>query len=200
MSLDTENFPPAEIPATRYPPVSDGMYGHAVTSLTPRRDSSHGVELATRNGFGGRKDRHVKELFLQGRCALGQPQARHRGRGSDPADDQISQRRPSSAVSLAVDPGAPSAGRGVDLLRGHIARGGGGRHLGLLFRASGQVALSRDKCRKIENLFRFAFRRTGKTEPEALQGTGGPHQDRAAAFNRVARLWKSSGAASPNTT
>jgi hypothetical protein len=34
------------------------------------------------------------------------------------------------------------------------------RHLGLLFRASGQVALSRDKCRKIENLFRFAFRRT----------------------------------------
>jgi len=39
------------------------MYGHAVTSLTPRRDSSHGVELATRNSFGGRKDRHVKELF-----------------------------------------------------------------------------------------------------------------------------------------
>ncbi|HWX91162.1 MAG TPA: reverse transcriptase domain-containing protein [Terriglobales bacterium] len=34
------------------------------------------------------------------------------------------------------------------------------RHLGLLFRANGEVALSRDKCRKIENLFRFAFRRT----------------------------------------
>lgn len=34
------------------------------------------------------------------------------------------------------------------------------RHLGLLFRAGGEVALSRDKCRKIENLFRFAFRRT----------------------------------------
>jgi hypothetical protein len=34
------------------------------------------------------------------------------------------------------------------------------RHLGLLFRASGKVALSRDKCRKIENLFRFSFRRT----------------------------------------
>jgi hypothetical protein len=33
------------------------------------------------------------------------------------------------------------------------------RHLGLLFRASGSVALSRDKLRKIQNLFRFAFRR-----------------------------------------
>ena len=33
------------------------------------------------------------------------------------------------------------------------------RHLGLLFRSSGEVALSRDKRRKIQNLFRFAFRR-----------------------------------------
>ncbi len=33
------------------------------------------------------------------------------------------------------------------------------RHLGLLFRAAGEVALSRDKSRKIQNLFRFAFRR-----------------------------------------
>jgi len=33
------------------------------------------------------------------------------------------------------------------------------RHLGLLFRAGGGVGLSRDKCRKIQNLFRFAFRR-----------------------------------------
>ena len=33
------------------------------------------------------------------------------------------------------------------------------RHLGLLFRAGGQVALSRDKLRKIRNLFRFSFRR-----------------------------------------
>ncbi len=33
------------------------------------------------------------------------------------------------------------------------------RHLGLLFRNSGGVALSRDKSRKIQNLFRFAFRR-----------------------------------------
>jgi retron-type reverse transcriptase len=33
------------------------------------------------------------------------------------------------------------------------------RHLGLMFRAGGQVALSRDKLRKIQNLFRFAFRR-----------------------------------------
>ena len=33
------------------------------------------------------------------------------------------------------------------------------RHLGLLFRAGGEVALSRDKLRKLQNLFRFAFRR-----------------------------------------
>ena len=33
------------------------------------------------------------------------------------------------------------------------------RHLGLLFRANGTVSLSRDKLRKIQNLFRFAFRR-----------------------------------------
>ena len=33
------------------------------------------------------------------------------------------------------------------------------RHLGLLFRADGTVALSRDKLRKLQNLFRFAFRR-----------------------------------------
>ena len=33
------------------------------------------------------------------------------------------------------------------------------RHLGLLFRAGGDVALSRDKLRKIQNMFRFAFRR-----------------------------------------
>jgi len=33
------------------------------------------------------------------------------------------------------------------------------RHLGLLFRAGGTVALSRDKLRKVQNLFRFAFRR-----------------------------------------
>ena len=33
------------------------------------------------------------------------------------------------------------------------------RHLGLEFQADGSVRLSRDKCRKICNLFRFAFRR-----------------------------------------
>jgi hypothetical protein len=33
------------------------------------------------------------------------------------------------------------------------------RHLGLLFRAGGEVALARDKLRKIQNIFRFAFRR-----------------------------------------
>ena len=35
----------------------------------------------------------------------------------------------------------------------------GFRHLGLLFRSGGAVTLSRDKRRKLQNLFRFAFRR-----------------------------------------
>lgn len=44
------------------------------------------------------------------------------------------------------------------------------RHLGLLFSANGRVSLSRDKLRKIQNLFRFAFRRARRrwsriTEP-----------------------------------
>ncbi|MGE5325417.1 MAG: reverse transcriptase domain-containing protein [Deltaproteobacteria bacterium] len=34
------------------------------------------------------------------------------------------------------------------------------RHLGLLFRAGGRVSLSREKSRKIQNLFVFAFRRS----------------------------------------
>jgi hypothetical protein len=37
------------------------------------------------------------------------------------------------------------------------------RHLGLLFRSDGAVALSRDKRRKLHNLFRFAFRRRERT-------------------------------------
>jgi hypothetical protein len=37
------------------------------------------------------------------------------------------------------------------------------RHLGLLFHADGEVSLSRDKRRKIQNLFRFAFRRKRRT-------------------------------------
>lgn len=37
------------------------------------------------------------------------------------------------------------------------------RHLGLLFRVGGEVLLSRDKRRKIQNLFRFAFRRKRRT-------------------------------------
>jgi len=36
------------------------------------------------------------------------------------------------------------------------------RHLGLEFRANGSVGLSRDKGRKIRNLFRFAFRRAAR--------------------------------------
>lgn len=36
------------------------------------------------------------------------------------------------------------------------------RHLGLEFRSDGSVGLSRDKARKIRNLFRYAFRRAGR--------------------------------------
>lgn len=45
------------------------------------------------------------------------------------------------------------------------------RHLGLLFCKDGRVALSRDKLHKVENLFRFAFRRKARwrreTDPRA---------------------------------
>jgi hypothetical protein len=41
------------------------------------------------------------------------------------------------------------------------------RHLGLLFRTGGGVALSRDKLHKIRNLFRFAFRRKRRWRREA---------------------------------
>jgi retron-type reverse transcriptase len=37
------------------------------------------------------------------------------------------------------------------------------RHLGLLFHVDGDVSLSRDKRRKIQNLFRFAFRRSRRS-------------------------------------
>jgi hypothetical protein len=50
------------------------------------------------------------------------------------------------------------------------------RHLGLLFRAGGKVALSRDKLRKIQNLFRFAFRR-GRRRWRKIAD---PHQKAAA--------------------
>jgi hypothetical protein len=41
------------------------------------------------------------------------------------------------------------------------------RHLGLLFRAGGEVALSRDKLRKVQNLFCFAFRRKRRWKRQA---------------------------------
>jgi hypothetical protein len=56
------------------------------------------------------------------------------------------------------------------------------RHLGLLFRSGGSVALSRDKCRKIQNLFRFAFRRRRKL----WQKLRDPRQ-RALALTSIAR-------------
>jgi Reverse transcriptase (RNA-dependent DNA polymerase) len=41
----------------------------------------------------------------------------------------------------------------------NFAAASGIRHLGLEFSANGTVRLARDKCRKISNIFRFAFRR-----------------------------------------
>lgn len=55
------------------------------------------------------------------------------------------------------------------------------RHLGLLFRAGGSVALSRDKSRKIQNLFRFAFRR-GRRRVMKIADSG----DRVRAFVAIA--------------
>jgi hypothetical protein len=55
------------------------------------------------------------------------------------------------------------------------------RHLGLLFRAGGEVSLSRDKRRKIQNLFRFAFRRKRRT----WRRIGNP-QERARALALIA--------------
>lgn len=46
------------------------------------------------------------------------------------------------------------------------------RHLGLQFEAGGAVSLSRDKRRKIQNLFRFAFRRSQRR----WQRIGNPHE------------------------
>ena len=48
------------------------------------------------------------------------------------------------------------------VLTGANGASGGFRHLGLQFREDGSVGLSRDKFRKIRNLFRFAFRRHGR--------------------------------------
>ncbi len=56
------------------------------------------------------------------------------------------------------------------------------RHLGLLFRAGGGIGLSRDKLRKIRNLFRFAFRR-GRRRWMRIRD---PHQ-KASALAALAR-------------
>src|SRR5262249_59011168 len=42
----------------------------------------------------------------------------------------------------------------------HFVQAAAFRHLGLQFDCTGAVLLSRDKQRKIQNLFRFAFRRS----------------------------------------
>ncbi len=56
------------------------------------------------------------------------------------------------------------------------------RHLGLEFRADGSIGLSRDKFRKIRNLFRFAFRRRARE----IRRHGDPY-DRALAAVDIAR-------------
>jgi hypothetical protein len=57
----------------------------------------------------------------------------------------------SHEANLVLRPGGPT-GFGFDASSEF-------RHLGLLFRAGGRVALAREKLRKIRNLFRFAMRR-----------------------------------------
>jgi hypothetical protein len=89
-------------------------------------------------------------LEAKGRLDEGLAQLRLRPKGSHQADLVV------TAAPIADDVFAP-----VQEFR----------HLGLLFRSGGRVALSRDKCRKIQNLFRFAFRRgrrrVGKIEHAA---------------------------------
>ena len=60
------------------------------------------------------------------------------------------------ALSAAPQPKSQLQSKSEDPI---FARAAEFRHLGLLFRGDGTVALSRDKLRKIQNLFRFAFRR-----------------------------------------
>jgi hypothetical protein len=82
-----------------------------------------------------------------------------------------------SAIEAAAVMGRSIAALGLRLKPSHhldlvLASGSAGedgfegarqfRHLGLQFDASGGVALSRDKRRKIQNLFRFAFRRCAR--------------------------------------
>jgi len=65
----------------------------------------------------------------------------------------------SADVPNAAEPeaaAAPAADAAADTA---FAPARGFRHLGLQFSAGGGVALSRDKLRKVRNLFRFAFRR-----------------------------------------
>jgi Reverse transcriptase (RNA-dependent DNA polymerase) len=82
--------------------------------------------------------------------------------------------KPTHHINLAV--GSPPPCRHEDFVgAGHF------RHLGLQFHANGGVVLSRDKCRKIQNLFRFAFRRCARRVRKLSSA-----QERAAALVRVA--------------
>jgi hypothetical protein len=65
----------------------------------------------------------------------------------------------SHQANLALGPVAPGES-GFDAAREF-------RHLGLLFRTGGQVALAREKLRKIRNLFRFAMRRAHRRSGRA---------------------------------
>ena len=68
--------------------------------------------------------------------------------------------KPSHRVDLVLAEQANSLNAAAnDLSQAQFVPATQFRHLGLMFRADGQVALSRDKLRKVQNLFRFAFRR-----------------------------------------
>lgn len=79
--------------------------------------------------------------------------------------------KPSHSIETRLAPAA-GAGATTDKLR----------HLGLEFRADGCTRLSRDKARKIRNLFRFAFRRNAA----ALRRAASPEK-RARIAARIAR-------------
>jgi hypothetical protein len=79
--------------------------------------------------------------------------------------------KPSHRVDLVISAEAPAAGSMKQMATTEFAPAAQFRHLGLMFRADGQVALSRDKLRKVQNLFRFAFRRARrrwKRQPDPL--------------------------------
>ncbi len=94
----------------------------------------------------------------------------------DAFDRQLDELRLTSKASQSTDLVLPApgterrsevpterAGAGADASAGELAVATRFRHLGLEFRSDYSIGLSRDKARKIRNLFKFAFRRYAQT-------------------------------------